>query len=153
MTKHTIVRGDKYVTGLDIAEIAKRVRAEIKAAVKAGSLPELTASVTMRRYTGGRSLSVRITKCSIPVLNVARVRVEMAEPHRYNGMPHYNPEAAAVLDTIRGICDAYNFDGSDIGSDYFHVNFYTSVGIDWQIERDERTRIEANAHLDARDAA
>jgi len=60
-------RGAKYEDGLDVAEIAKRVRADIKAARKFGELDlPVTAKVSVRidRYSLGCSLHVHVSGLS-----------------------------------------------------------------------------------------
>lgn len=148
MTHYPTTYGNKYNPELTIAQIAKRVKADIVAAIKKGELPALKASVTTRSFTGGRSLRVCITRFDGAVLNPNRVYEEMEAPFRSTPTPRLTPEASAALRFIRDICDAYNFNGSDIVSDYFHVNFYETVEFDWNLESKEQARIMANAHLD-----
>jgi hypothetical protein len=41
----------------------------------------------------------------------------------------YTAEAVALRTAIEQIVSAYNYDGSDIQSDYFNVRFYSNVDI------------------------
>ncbi len=82
---YAIAYGAKYDEKLDIAEIAKRVRADLKA-------------------LGARALLARIEQ----------------------------------------VTAAYNYDGSDIASDYVHVNFYGHARFRWNgQEQREREALRA----------
>lgn len=103
-----MITGNKYVQGRDVKEIAKDVRADIKKAVAAGYLPATKYSVTISRFAGGRSLDIRASHPTFAFGTASR-------------------KSAATF--LKGITDAYNFDGSDIMTDYFHVNFYSSINL------------------------
>ncbi len=121
--------GSKYESTKDlgITEIAKLIRADIKAAITSGDLPaDSAASVRIQRFSGGQSVSVVLT-----VPGIVRVAEEEADAGRANRVSKpwltrvaYNAEA-----TIENILSAYNFDRSDTQSDYFHVRFYTHVSV------------------------
>lgn len=120
--------GTKYeaTRDFDIAQIAELVRADIKAATKAGELPAgLKLSVRISRYSMGQSLRVEITAAPFEV----RVSREQEDDNRAEGFkfPWLTREAAAVLDTLNAIRSAYNFDNSDPMTDYYHVRFGGSV--------------------------
>lgn len=132
--------GNKYERGLDVAEIAKRVRADIKAAVKAKALPAGKYSVTISRFSGGRSMDVRVRDlpASFVLLNPERVKREAANPHEfiYDGhCPRYTPEGKAMLSLLERIANAYNYNRSDTMTDYFDVNYYCHVSVDWELEK------------------
>ena len=40
-----------------------------------------------------------------------------------------------IEETLTKIVKAYNFDYSNAMVDYFHVNFYDSVTLDWEIRK------------------
>jgi hypothetical protein len=123
--------GSKYVGGRDITEIAKLVRADIKAAIKGKLLPAIKTSVRIQRFSGGRSLSVKIT--AFPETFCAYV----ANCHLSNQDSRYivnSDELKQLLKDLKHILDSYNFDDSDTMTDYFHVNFYGSVDVDWKQE-------------------
>jgi hypothetical protein len=42
------------------------------------------------------------------------------------------PELNAILAALKEIHGAYNFDGSDSMVDYYHVNYYGQVEVDWR---------------------
>ena len=119
--------GTKYAATKDLkrTEIAKLIRADIKAAVKAGGLPKAKYSVTCRSYSGGGSIDIYVSKAEgIRVYNVDRLLFEHDEPHAYCPMDVYSAEMMAVVETLDAIHAAYNYDGSDYSTDYFHVRFY-----------------------------
>lgn len=142
--------------GLDVAEIAKRVRAEIKQKVKTGELPCAKYSVTISRYSGGRSLNVRISDVVLPVtdfsrpgvvpsvLALERVQANRKDPREYLPEVHYptfTDEGKAVLAMVNALIDPFHWDESDAMTDYFHCNFYRSVNFDWQWLNVEADRI------------
>lgn len=134
----TVVYGNKYDRTLDVAEIAKRIRAEIKDQIKRELLPDLKASVRTRRFAGGEAIDVEITAFPCAVLNPERLAFERANPLAGCTLPRYNARASAALRQIQAIVDGYNYDGSDSQSDYFEVNFYGHVEISHKITSAER---------------
>jgi hypothetical protein len=137
----------KYEQGLDITEIAKRLRKEIKAGVKTGALPGCKYSVRTARFSMGRSLSVMISDTPFPVNNRRYLELEHALTHKRKGklthdeqfaefeeIGRWTQEAIALAQTIAVMADQWNFDGSDSQSDYFHVNYYSSVDFDSHCE-------------------
>ena len=135
---------------LDVAEIAKRVRTEIKDLVKKGKLPAAKYGVTISRFSGGRSMSIRVRDlpATFPLLNPERVLIEAREPHTFHPdfhYPRYTPEGRAMLDTLKAIADAYRYDRSDSMTDYFDTNFYLHVDVDHDVETAARAAILAKA--------
>lgn len=127
----SIAYGKKYSRGMDVKEIAALVRGEIKAAVKSGELPKaLKASVRIDRYSGGRSIDVKLTCPGLKVYSVPRLLADRDEPNVYSGLNWMSDEASEVTKKVKAMLDAYNFDGSDTMTDYFHVNFYSEVVLD-----------------------
>lgn len=133
MNAHTI--GSKYAEtqDLDIAEVAKLVRKDLKAAIKAGQLPtDAKFSVRIDRYSMGQSLDVRVTLLDRP----ARVAIDDPRSSVHND-PRYvdhparlaTTEAANITSTITAIIAAYNYDDSDHTTDYYHVRFSADVTV------------------------
>lgn len=133
-------QGDKYEQGLDITEIAKRLRKEIKAGVKAGDLPKCKYSVRTSRYNMGQSLSVWISKTPFPVNNRRYLELEFTLTHNLTGkLTRYEQfaefeetlgwtqEAITLARTLDVMVDQWNFDKSDSQTDYFHVNYFSHV--------------------------
>lgn len=148
--------GTKYeeTKDLDLAAIAKLVRADIKAQqaeLAPGGLPrDLKVSVRISRYSMGQSLTVEVSKLpeGMPALNAERLRAEIADPHGYipaRQFPRSSSEVEQILRQLKAIVDSYNFDESDIQSDYSSVRFYDHVQVDWRIETVERDAAKAAA--------
>lgn len=142
---YAVAYGDKYEQGLDVAEIAKRVRADIKVAITAGELPAAKYSVRISRYSMGRSLYVTVDGVPFAIVHEARVRRDVLEPHAYHAetLCLHTDEARALLAKVEAIVAAYNFDGSDSQSDYSHVNFYAHVDFSNRQEQAEREALRA----------
>lgn len=113
---HTI--GAKYeeTKDLDIKEIAKLVRADIKK-----EFPDIKTSVTIERYSMGQSLNVRVTESDTQLKNYSYDHTFKTNPQ---GMTERGKE---VKQGITNIVEAYNFDDSDSMSDYYHVRFHSSI--------------------------
>lgn len=141
-------RGAKYeaTRGQSSADLAARIRADIKLAQKDGRLDaRLKVSVRKHSYSGGYSIDVRIT--AIPagwnIYNPEYLRHEHEHEHRNGAFipfrgEHLSPEwraARAVLEELHG---AYNRDNSDSMTDYFDVRYYGDVGIYWELESPKR---------------
>jgi hypothetical protein len=119
--------GEKYAAtkNLSQVEVAKLIRSDIKAGVKAGTLPKAKYSVTCDSYSGGCSIYIRVSAVEgIPVYNADRLVFEHQDPHAYCDMALYSVEMVGALKALDDIHASYNFDGSDTQSDYFHVRFY-----------------------------
>lgn len=148
MAQYNDFRGSKYDGSLDTAEIAKRFRADVKAAEKAGELPKgLKLSVRISRYSGGSSINVDVKDAAgLAIMNPKRVAWDIENPHRFCDMPSdvsalHTEAGRALLQKLELMLGAYNFDKSDSQTDYFHVNFYSTVRFAWELEKAERERI------------
>jgi hypothetical protein len=138
------VRGSKFDGSLDVAEIAKRLRREIREAIKAGTLPKgLKTSVTIDRFAGGQSCDIRIKALPFPLLNPDWRRSRPA-----SGLDLYTGQARDVLDELSRMLGAYNRDNSDSQTDYFDVHFYGHVGVHWEYEKACRAAQIADAAAD-----
>lgn len=139
--------GSKYEKGLDVAEIAKRLRAEVKAKIASGHWPKgLKVGVTVSRYSGGRSISMNVTASPWPMLNPAHVLAYAREPHvRHEGIARYTDFATALFKELEAMGTAYNYDRSDMQTDYYDTNFALHVDYWWETEKAEREAILAKA--------
>ncbi|TET51335.1 MAG: hypothetical protein E3J64_07045 [Anaerolineales bacterium] len=146
-------KGSKYAEtkDLDLAEIAKLVRADIKAAVKAGDLPKGTkTSVRISRYSMGQSLTATITECpGLIVANPDRVRFDLDDPHGHTTLPLLSPDATRVVGVVQDITDSYNYDSSDPASDYYNVRFYGGAGFCSEFEERSRDEIRSRFETEA----
>jgi hypothetical protein len=143
---YSISYGEKYQPGMDAVDITKLMRQDIKAAIKAGLLPDGKYSVRLRRYSGGQSIDMtasHLQTCKL-VLNPERVQWEKEHPHLVNPHNRYTAEGDRILEELKSIHNAYNYDGSDTMSDCYNVNYYGHPDYDWQwLREQENTILEA----------
>lgn len=139
-------RGSKYeaTRGLSMVEVAKRIRADIKQMIQAGTLPKgIKVSVRVAHYN---ALRVNITALpagfKVYKESYARATKNFTQPaDRYNDYFDgvYTDEMQSVLDALDANTSSYNRDNSDIMTDYFDVRFYGGrAGIDWKFESEIR---------------
>ena len=105
--------------GLRHTEIAKLIRQDIKASVKAGELPAAKYSVRCPHW-GAIRIDIKGR------VSFAATTLTTAPLHGYWRLVS-SPEMASTLRTLTGIADAYNYDHSRIEEDYFNVRYYSSV--------------------------
>lgn len=120
-------RGAKYRAGMTGPEIAKAIRADIKAAQKAGDLPAMKVSVRCESSSLHNAIRVFVKAWDGQVWSTARALYDLRNPGAYNPTRFYSRSAESVLDGLRAIVAAYNYDRSDVQTDYFDVNFYSTV--------------------------
>lgn len=139
---------------ISTAEHAKSIRNDIKAAIKAGTLPKgLVTSVRTKSYSGGSSIGcyVQALPEGVSLYNRAHVAFQMAHPRATKwDMPHeaeerYSPEARAILAKLTEIVAHYHEDNStdDGGDKCWNVNFYMRVDFDHDLESTARAALEA----------
>lgn len=145
--------GAKYDGDLTGVEIAKRVRADIKAATKAGLIPAGVYSVRYDSYSMGQSIDVTIMHLpGVAVIHPDRPTFDaltLDEQDRRVIPSIYSPVGAQILDNVKAILWAYNHDGSDSQVDYFDVKFHGDVRFDSDFTSAERARILAGEPADA----
>lgn len=137
------VYGNKYegTKNLSTTEIAKLFREDVKAAVKAGTIPKVKLSVKTSYYSGGSSIDIKIKEvpADFRIYSEDYLREELENPHalHYHN-PHHTTEAKALVKFLEQTIGAYNYDGSDSMVDYFHVRFYDHVKFDYELEARDR---------------
>lgn len=146
-------RGSKYDATRDLPtkEIAKRIRADIKDAIRGGVLPAIKTSVRYRSFAGGSAIDVTVTALpeAFPMLSPKFASWCRQFPADRWCAPmslqdQHSPERSSMMTRLKSICDAYNRDNSDSMTDYFDVRFYGSVSIDTDVARPlEETEIAA----------
>ena len=128
---------------LGTKETAARIRADIKNLQKHGALPAGTFSVTMSRFAGGSSITVRVVDVAATMFNVDRFIAEKREPHAYRyDEPRLTAEGERIMALLKTVVGVYHSDKSDIMSDYFNVNFYEHIESRDQEEK-ERAAFDA----------
>jgi len=136
--------GEKYDANLSTTDIAKRFRADVKDAIKAGKLPKgLKLSVRTSYYAGGSSIRVYVQAAPFRVMNPEAVIASIERPMAYERASRHTAEAMALTSQLEKMLAAYNHDGSEAQVDYFDVNFYGFVDIDHDLEHAEREEIRA----------
>ena len=140
-------QGVKYESGMDTADAAKRIRQDIKAAIKAGDIPKgVKVSVRIDRYSMGSSVDVRIKAAPFPILN--REHLQWAkdnphEPYAPAGVERFTEPANKLLDQLKSIAGAYHRSESEPYTDYYNTNFHLTVEPDWELRSEERKAFEA----------
>lgn len=138
--------GSRYEDRLDVAEIAKRIRKHIKAAVKDGTLPAgLKTSVRISRYSMGQSLNITVTAYPENFLNPEFIAWKAEHPHdpHFHAPERYTEKYREHLAVLKGFHSSYNHDGSEVMVDYFDVNYYGDVEADYKLEKVFREELEA----------
>lgn len=122
--------GIKYSRDMDTAEIAKRIRADIKAAQTSGALPaSLKVAVRISRYSGGSSIDIHVQAAPFQIHTSEYVAFDVAT----RGMDFFHGQrftqrARDVLDALEALAGAYHRDDSDSQQDVYNVNFSLHVG-------------------------
>ncbi len=135
---HREAEGSKYraTEKLSLVEVAKLIRADVKEAVSAGVLPRgLVLSVRVRHHS---SIDTTITAAPFEVLSRAHVLASDALPHLHTGISRYTPLALCALARLEDIANAYNYDRSEVQSDYFNVRFYGHPSVSYVLEGQAR---------------
>jgi len=117
----------------DTAEIAKRIRDDIKAAVAANELPRARYSVQTKTYSMSSTIHVEASKLPFPVRNPEAFRVRKGETwvsfDREHFTSRFTPEAQSVLTKLEAIVNAYHWDRSDPVTDYYNARFHRTVRV------------------------
>jgi hypothetical protein len=131
--KHRTQPAPKAPELRDTAQIAARIREDVKAAVKAGELPRAKYSVTTDKYSMGSSITVVASGLPFPVLNPdAFVVIDDANwtvlDSRYK--TRFTDRALEVEKKLEAIVDAYHWDRSDPMSDIYNERFARTVKVE-----------------------
>ncbi len=125
--------GAKYAKDADIKDIAKMVRADIKAAVAAGTLPVgIKVSIRIDRYSMGQSLDAEIVALPFPAWAMKPMGGGGDVGRELVRRP--SDRADAAMKAIGDLIAAYNHDGSDSMVDHFDVNFYSHITLNRDLE-------------------
>jgi hypothetical protein len=140
--------GEKYDRNLDITDIAKNIRKDLKV-----RFPKCKFSITIQRYSGGQSMSISLLEGPFKAILSERTREwENGEevwkdraPSSYTDFNHYYPESykedsrttrmtlhdecIEAMKFAAGLAQGFNFDDSDPMTDYFHTNFYLHMHV------------------------
>lgn len=141
--------GAKHQGYLPAAEIARRVRADIKQAVADGALPsDLEYRVRSETYSGGQS--VRVVAIG---LSDERQYTHVADHHELPSR-QYTAEARVLRGTLERLVQAYNRDASDPMTDYYDVMYhgFAEIEDEWGRRSREREAARQKAMREARKA-
>ena len=123
--------GSKYISGRKGPEIAKLIRADIKAAAKAdGTLKGCNVSVRFRWATHSMAIDVVVKSTPAAILNPERVAALAADPYTFSRLPRYTPAGDAILAACERIANEYNYRDSDPMTDYYNDTFFLDVKFD-----------------------
>jgi len=131
--------GGKYDKNLSLVAIAQKIRADLKN--EALKNPLFSGSKFSVRKTGYNSLTIEIKEIGFNPYNPERIKLDLENDRSY-GETIYTAQGKDLETRIKHIANAYNFDGSDLSTDYFHVNFYQSTNIDYELSQKLRKEIE-----------
>ena len=127
MTNHTELTKSEKIN-LNIKDIAKAVRADLKA-----KHPKCKFSVTIERYAGGQSMTVALM--SAPFAALAKDCEDADRGYTQVNLYHMDTQtqltekARKVMTDAKAAMSNFNYDESDIMTDYFNVNFYMHVTV------------------------
>lgn len=146
------VQGSKYEATKDLnrAELKKLMLADLKAA----GLPK-GVRVTLREGRGSFSLTATIAGFK-GILNPERVKHDEENPHEFVPefrCPRFTEEATTLAARIICLLEAYNYDKSEIETDYFNVRFYLHVEFKREDERAELAALIIEARGSAANVA
>ena len=127
------------------AEIAKAIRADIKTARAEGLLPnDWKYSVRSSNFSGGCSIDVTVSGPFDEIMvheDFSKCAInggchEATRYHAYRncgGSAHLTELAESAEMTLKRIHNAYNYDGSEVETDYFDVRYYGQVTFDYAL--------------------
>lgn len=141
--------GSKYASlggYASAADIAKLMRADIKAEIAAGNLPGSMSNYSVRvdNYSMGRSIDIEAKgfEGMWETKLVSRFGWEREEEV-------LTAEGQRIKGILQGIHDAYNYNGSESQVDYFDVNYYGHADVEspWRarFRAEEKVRQAAKA--------
>ena len=128
----------------DAADIAKRIRQDIKEALPPGFKPSFI-SVKTSKYSMGQSINITVKQLpdGFPMYETK------ASEDQYGSKSYpLTRDAAALLKTLKAIGNAYRFDNSEPETDYFHTNFYFNVSFDSALESEQRALADQGSQGD-----
>ncbi|MDP1918384.1 MAG: LPD29 domain-containing protein [Myxococcales bacterium] len=133
---------------LPLTGVAKLIRARLKS-----RWPEYRFSVRTS-HRGARSMTVELTSgWAGDVYSPAWLAKERLLPHDNAPRPFlYSAPARTLLRDVESEVEAFNFDGSEPESDYFHVRFYGEVRFRAGVVDAAKSRLEARLLATLQDA-
>lgn len=129
--------GTKYQREMDVAEVAKRVRADIKAAQKAGTLPTgMKATVNIHRYSMGCALYVRVTQAPIQIHASDFIAHQVRTDGQHWEGERFTKSARDLLEKLEALAGAYQ--RVERGVDSAQNNFHLGVSFGTEVREEDR---------------
>jgi len=126
---------------LDAKEIAKKLRKRFRDAIKSGDLPKgVNFSIKISRYSGGQSINLRIKKIpnSMKLLNDEYVLWQDTKVDQPPIVPErFTKETENLIEFFKSHIQSFNFDKSGPMTDYYNVNFYSDVSVEYGLVREK----------------
>ena len=115
--------GNKYeqFKSMDIKEIAKFIRNDLK------QFKDCKFSVSIQRYSGGRSVHVKLMS-STNLKRFVNIKYDSTQETRFNFSKDFKEKVESII-------NQYNYDKSYPMTDYFNVNFYSHLNIDYNFQK------------------
>lgn len=127
---YTTAVGGKYTGFRDVADVAKDVRQDLKAARDAGYLPEdVTFAVTTSKFSGGQAMDITVRGLTDDL-------IYEDDPASWHSGRRYSAEAIEIRDRIEAIGKAYDRSTTDMQTDYFNVTYFCNA----QLEDEQSAR-------------
>lgn len=144
--RYDISYGDRYeaTEDMDIVDLGKLIKKGIKEMMSDGAIPEMKVSVTTNRSP--REVNVKFK--SFPEDKPLFEEKSDDDPRGIHSRgPDYKmvDEAKEAKDRVEGFIESFNYDGSDIQTDYFNVRFYQSVKFHYELRSE---RLDKDLDLD-----
>lgn len=141
-------QGAAYDAAMDLKDIAKLVRKDIKRALKEGRIPEGTkCSVRISRFSMGQSLTVSVTKCSVLLANPAWYEAHaVSDFEAQDRIRHILHAGRELIQELENIAGRYNRSERESQTDYYNCNFFLSADIDGQLLTDQAMEILDNGY-------
>lgn len=115
-------------------EIAAMIRKELRRFAKKEGIK---ISVRTKYFAGGSSIDVDVTSISFdPFTECYKEYLRSDRNFIHNCRHMYNPHMRWIFRRLKWTVNKYNFDDSESMIDYFSVNFYDHVGLNWELRRD-----------------
>ncbi len=116
--------GINYEIGLDIAEIAKLIRKQLK-----NDFPQANFSITSKRYSGGQSLTIALMEDIEHPFKDGTTGYEQINHYYIDSNDKLTDRAKTMLKRAVSLANSFNFNDSDGQIDYFHTNFYLRLEV------------------------
>jgi N12 class adenine-specific DNA methylase len=130
--------GSKLNTGknggriYDVSEINKRIREDIKVLTKEKIIPKGLKLSIKKDHHSSMTITIKEIPNSISMITpeFAQWRLENPTEYRSDSPTEQTIEYLALYHAVEATAEAYNYDNSDMMTDYHDTNFYLTVSVD-----------------------